>query len=258
MSMFDSARQDKIVELLQEHKQISTNKLQEKLGVSGTTIRKDLDKLEKRGRLKRVYGGAVLPKNNKNPSYINFRNRFQQNIKEKEKIAEKASELLCESCSIILDASSTVSFLIPYLENKDRIKIITNGLYTAHEAQKIEGLEIFLIGGKLRPKYGAVEGLVGADIFKNLQGDFLFTSCHGFTIEKGLAELNFYEAQLKKEMVINSGKIIALVDHTKIGKTSTSSFAGSEEIDYLITDKNLSEDKMKALKERDVKILIAN
>jgi DeoR/GlpR family transcriptional regulator of sugar metabolism len=61
--------------------------------------------------------------------------------------------------------------------------------------------------------------------------------------------------ELKKLMVEKADKVIALLDHTKIGTSSSAVFASCEEIDTIITDKNLPEDFIKELSRYDIEVL---
>ncbi|MGG3747933.1 DeoR/GlpR family DNA-binding transcription regulator [Heyndrickxia faecalis] len=67
--------------------------------------------------------------------------------------------------------------------------------------------------------------------------DILFTSAYAFNLKDGLTDFSYYEVELKRKMVSVSNKIIALLDHSKMDKSSIATFAKTEEIDLLITDK---------------------
>lgn len=58
--LFATERYEKIMEILREKRTIKVSALSELFGVSIETIRRDLDYLEKDGRLKKVYRGAAL------------------------------------------------------------------------------------------------------------------------------------------------------------------------------------------------------
>ncbi len=62
-----AARQQQIVELLNQHHTLTTEALSHLLQVSIETIRRDLSELQKQGRLQRSHGQArVLQRNNHN------------------------------------------------------------------------------------------------------------------------------------------------------------------------------------------------
>lgn len=256
--MLSHTRKNKILELLEKNTQVSTQQLEEELNVSGATIRNDLTELEAKGLIKRIHGGAILPEseNEEENSFRSFHKRSEKHIKEKKAIGKKAKDLITEGQTVILDASSTILYLLPYLLNCSKLTIVTNGIYTAMETRNESNFNVILLGGILRPKSGSVEGLLGSDMLNNISADLMFTSSHGFTVEDGLTDFNFYEVELKKKMVSKAKKLIALVDHTKIGHTSAASFAKSSEIDLLITDSGISEEEVEKIKNAGIDILI--
>ena len=71
--------------------------LVKEMKVSSETVRKDMDALEKQGKLKRVHGGA-LPVSGKQmqvqkEDYISLEDRNTSHMKEKAAIAEELEEL---------------------------------------------------------------------------------------------------------------------------------------------------------------------
>jgi len=67
--------------------------------------------------------------------------------------------------------------------------------------------------------------------------DYFFLSANGFTLENGLTDFSLPEVQLKKQMVQESEKVIALIDQSKFDVSSTLSFAKINDITEVITDK---------------------
>lgn len=251
-------RRNKIIDILKEKGEISTKYLQEILYVSGATIRNDLAELEEQGIIKRIHGGAVLNENLNIPnSYIDLHSRSKKNINEKKAIANLAVDLVEENQTIFCDASSTVLYFIPQLKEHPNLTIVTNGIFTALTIKQFLSADVILLGGSFRKDSGAIEGLLSRDILKKLHGDIMFTSAHGFSLEEGLTDFNLYEVELKKKMVEKAQKLVALVDHTKIGNISTTSFAGIEEIDVLITDDNISGEMVEKIRGKGIAVLIA-
>ncbi|MDR2182106.1 MAG: DeoR family transcriptional regulator, partial [Treponema sp.] len=58
--MLTLERQISIREILHREKAVSINMLSERFAASTASIRRDLEKLEQQGLVKRTYGGAVL------------------------------------------------------------------------------------------------------------------------------------------------------------------------------------------------------
>lgn len=66
-------RREKIIALLNRDGMVKANELVEQYGVSMETIRRDLEYLEKRGLVDRVYGGAILRKKQRSGTEIEKR-----------------------------------------------------------------------------------------------------------------------------------------------------------------------------------------
>ena len=58
--MFMEERLNEILAIIKEEKKVLVKELSEKFNVSESMIRKDLQRLEKEGKIKRTYGGAIL------------------------------------------------------------------------------------------------------------------------------------------------------------------------------------------------------
>ncbi|MFD1449050.1 DeoR/GlpR family DNA-binding transcription regulator [Oceanobacillus profundus] len=254
MKMFASERREKIMLLLQEQGRVTVKELALQIGVSEATLRTDLSKMEEDGLLTRTHGGAVL--NDETDNDISFSVREKKNIQEKITIAEKAFELIEEKQCILLDASSTALALARYIRNKStRLTVVTSGVQTALELKENPDITVILIGGVVTKGSTSIEGKLGLSILDYVNIDMMFTSANGFTVENGLTDFNLYEVELKKEMVKRSQKVVAIIDHSKIGKTSSSVFATTEEIDVLITDKIVNEEITKKILENNIEII---
>ena len=118
-------RLDLIISTLEKEEKVSNKVLTEKLKVSESTLRRDLDYLQKQGKIRRVHGGAIL---NINPSELNYLDNERVHTKEKAAIAEKAFGLIGDAKFIYLDAGSTCHQILDYLDLTMDIRIVTNGL----------------------------------------------------------------------------------------------------------------------------------
>lgn len=248
-------RHNKILDLLYENKKVTTQELENLLKVSACTIRNDLNKLEKNGLLKRTHGGAMLPQNVQMD--LSFTNRQSKNQSEKNIIGKYACSLIKNGQCIIIDASSTSIFLAKYLNTTNlRVTVITNGLFTALELKDNHNINVILVGGVVRPKSGSLEGLLGKNLISQINADVAFLSARGFTLEEGLTEFNIYEAELKKLLVSRAKKIVALLDFSKIGTNSISSFAQSNQVDTIITDFNSPSSTLDEYKKSGINVLV--
>ena len=110
--MLQLERQKLILEYLKQNRKATTNELSEMLGVSTTTIRTDLNQMDKEKLLTKTHGGALYHDNSADNKELTgkayfFHERALENKKEKEAIAANAIHMVKDHMCIFLDASST-------------------------------------------------------------------------------------------------------------------------------------------------------
>lgn len=235
--MTSYARQQELIRQLQNSPNLSVNDLGELLSVSPITIRRDLSKLEQEGIVVRTHGGAVVA--NKTPVAPALQ-RADINSEGKSKIADAASKLIHNGNSIILDAGSTVGAFARRLVNFEDITVITPSLYSALELSGA-ALTILMPGGILLPEELMLIGPECEAYFKNVKADFAFIGTTGVRPGKGLTIVSPFQYSIKRTMLASAQKTVALVDYTKFSKNGLNLVAYFSEIDYLITDREITD-----------------
>lgn len=256
--MFTEERQKKIIDIVNQEQRISVKELTQRLDFSPATIRSDLNSLDEQGLLVRIHGGATsIDENSTNKSLnINFNLREHENHEEKKEIATKAIEFIQEDNCIILDASSTSLELGKLINNTNlRLMILTNGLHVANILKNNKNITTVLIGGVIQGNSNAIQGTLGEDLLKKVNVDAAFISAHAFSLNKGLTDFNIYEVELKKIMIRNAKKIYALMDYSKLEKTSISQFGTANDINYFITNNKVKKNIKKKYQEYGMFIL---
>jgi ribose transport system substrate-binding protein len=140
--------------------------------------------------------------------------------------------------AILMDASSTVRFMVPFLKEFERLTIVTNGLETAKLLAENPNHTVILVGGIVNTRGHATTSLMGIDILKNIHLRLAFVSAVGFSVETGLTERSIEEAQLKKAMLATVQRKVLLVDSSKLNSVGFAPFAAANEIFTLLTDGN--------------------
>lgn len=248
-------RRQNILRLLEEQPGIKVTHLAEWHEVSEGTIRNDLDALEAEQKVRRVRGGAVLL-NRDEPDKNNGVVSQIVNAEAKQRIARWASELVEDGDTILLDASSTVRFMIPYLQERERLTIVTNGLETARELAQTTIHPVVLVGGAVSRSGNATIGLIGAEMLNHLHIRTAFVSSIGFDVKTGLTERIIEEAQLKQAMLAVASRVVALVSSNKIGKVSTIPFVASERITHFFTDHDVPTDFIEEMRRARINLTI--
>ena len=248
-------RRQSLLDILRKQPGLRVPELAQALDVSEGTVRNDLNALEGEGRLKRVHGGAVL---NDQGQFQNnsFVRRYKENVAAKLAIAREAAVLVNDGDSILLDASSTAYYLARALSERKKLRVMTNGFEVARELAQNSSNTVILIGGVVNNDSSSVTGLLSEKIIAEMHIEKAFFSCSGFSLERGLTEVHFAEAQLKRKAIESSRQIIALVDSTKFGKEDLTPFARSDQIAYLISDSKLSFEWIEKLKQAGINFML--
>jgi ribose transport system substrate-binding protein len=231
-------RRNRLLTLLRERPGIRVAEIAQVLQVSEGTVRNDLNALASEGRLERVRGGGIL--SDDQPIYtLAFSSRLHVQEVEKQNIARWAAELVEDGDTILIDASTTVYRMVPFLNNHRRLTIITNGIQAGLKLAQNPANSVLLLGGMLNPDGILVTSLVSDQFLKDLHIKTAFVSCNGFTVEAGLTERDILEAQIKTKMLEAADKLVALIDSSKFGKSALVPFAHTEQIDRIYTDSGL-------------------
>lgn len=227
-------RKNAILERLQKEQRVLVAELSQEYGVTEETIRRDLDKLEREGFVKKTYGGAVLNENTN--IEMPLRNREKTNRTAKQTIAKLVAAMIEEGEKIILDSSSTSLMVAQELKDRKNLTVITNSLEVLIEFSKSKGVKVISTGGILK---GSSLSLIGRNAEKTLENfyvDKAIISCKGLDMRKGVTDSEEADAEIKKSMVSCSKKLILAADSTKFGEVSFAKVLDLRKGDVLVTD----------------------
>ena len=260
--MLQLERQKHILKYLEKNRKATTNELSEMLGVSATTIRTDLNQMDKEKLLTKTHGGAVYRDNSTDQKELTgrayyFDERALENQKEKEMIADTAVTFVKDHMCIFLDASSTAYTLGMKLTGFTELTVITNGINLALALKDVPCITVILTGGIVTSASSSIEGLLGEDLLKKIHTDITFVSARGFSVENGLTDFSIYEADLKRMCIKASAKTIALIDHTKFDTSSISSYASIDDLHLVITDAGLSQSTKEIYEKAGIDLIVA-
>lgn len=247
-------RRKKIMEMLQEDEIVKVSELMKLFNVSIETIRRDLEYLEERGSLSRVYGGAVLPQ----PKAIEpaYEKREVKNFEEKKAIGEKAVELVQDNDIIAIDIGTTALEFAKALVGKKRITVITNSMKIAMVLSVDLDIRVIMLGGEVRNGEFSVSGSLAGSDMKRFNTEKLFLGVGGLSLTKGLTDYHLEETNLRKIAIENTQKVIALADYSKIGVIAMNNVCELDDIDILVTDSKSDPDVMNKLREMGIDVIV--
>ena len=253
--MLPSQRKEKILELLQEDGSAKVADLARIFKVTEVTIRQDLEKLEREGLVVREHGGVHL-KNVEN-QVRNFSLIHQENLKEKELIAQKCLEFIYPGDTIILDSGSTTTEIAKKIVHIKGLTVITNALNIALMLGANPNIEVIMTGGEFKPPTLSLTGQKAADFFKGLNVQKLFLATAGISLKSGLTYPSISDLVVKKAMIDAADTTYLVADSTKIGKSAFASLGALSLIDYIITDEGIEEKHKQVFKENEIELIIA-
>lgn len=254
MILLVAERHRRIVELVNERSSIRVTELSDIFGVTEETIRRDLEKLEKEHFLMRTHGGAVsLAEDHEETSYIE---REITNSNEKRAIALEALHYIEPGDQIVLDASTTAWYMAKELPDM-HLTVLTNSIKVAIELSKKGQIRVISTGGSLLSQSLSYVGPLAERSLSMYHVNKAFLSCNGIHLENGLSDLNEMQALVKKKMIEIADEIVLMVDSSKFGVRSFSQISSLSSVDYIITDTRVDENIKKALKEKSIKVTIA-
>ncbi|MFO7678632.1 MAG: substrate-binding domain-containing protein [Chloroflexota bacterium] len=249
-------RRQNILRLLVDQPGLRVADMAEIFQVAEGTIRNDLNALESEGKLRRVRGGAVLLAQGVSETGANGGAGPVSHADIKQRIARWAADTITDGDTILLDASSTVRFMAPYLQDFKRLTIVTNGLETAREIARTTMHPVVLVGGMVNRSGNATTSLIGLDMLKNLHIRTAYVSCVGFDLKIGLTERLIEEAQLKEAMLAAIPRLVALVGSNKIGAVSTIPFAPPERISHFFTDSDVPAEFIEQMRQAKINLTV--
>lgn len=213
--MANPERQEEILEYLRVRRFASIAELAERLYTSQATVRRDVEKLAALGAIKTVYGGVVLAEYENTPVPIFFRDK--ENSATKDRIAEKAAELVHDNSTVIFDSSSTVRRMCKHIITRKGLTVITNNLRVCQEL-KDSDIRVVCTGGSLVPGRECFVGHFAENFIRQIKADALFFSSQGVSDNGDITDSSEEEIALRRAMIESSKEQYFLCDGSKVGK----------------------------------------
>ncbi len=253
--LFEEERKRSIVQYIDNHTRASVQELSRELGVSESTVRRDLKELEEARLLKRTHGGAVSLRGAQyEPAVPEKEERL---LEEKQRIARKAAELVSEGDTVLLDGGTTTLQVARELKAFSRLTIITNSLLVLAELKDSRHLDISITGGMLRPDTQAFVGPMTERSLEMIRVDKAFIGTNGLDAREGMTTPNMLEAATKRKMIAVAKQAILVADHSKIGQVSFCKFADLQELDRCLMDAQTPDSFLRDLRQQGVNYTLA-
>ncbi|WP_042164062.1 DeoR/GlpR family DNA-binding transcription regulator [Paenibacillus gorillae] len=251
--MLAAERHRYIVKQLEEKGSVKVSELSESFGVTEKTVREDLEKLEEKGLLKRIHGGAVMAQDGED-SLLPLQIPNSKHQKEKAAIAELAISVIEPDDIIALDAGSTTLEIAKRLKNMP-ITVLTNDLLIIRELTAKDQVRLIVPGGYRH--HNLLIGNEWHEWIKRLNVHKLFLSTTGIHMEYGLTIFTEELTKLKQVYMECAKQIYCVADHSKFDRGALITFAELDAVHCIMTDAAVDDAVVRKYEEQGIRIMKA-
>lgn len=248
----NSIRLETIRQFIEENHVVTIKQLQALCpDVSLMTIHRDLDALEQSGDIVKVRGGA---RSVRHTGDLGYDVRLRENLTGKNIIARKALQLIQQGSTLFLDASTTNLMLARILPDLD-LHIFTTGPNIAIELCRLQYASITLCCGTVNRKNMALSGQNTLQMLDGINIDLAFIGVSGCSAETGFTCGTESDMLVKRRVIEKARTSVVMCDTDKFSRMMPYTFATFEDVEYLITDRDVSDNILIAAREKGVQIL---
>ena len=220
--MLTEERFAKIVKIVNQEGTVTVLELAQAIGISESTIRRDLNQLDKLGRIRKVHGGATAAVLMSDGHERNMQEKYSRNIEEKRAIAAYAATLVHPNDFVFLDAGSTTEQMAEYLEENTAF-YVTNGITLAQKLAA-RGFKTMLLAGRVKASTDAVIGMEAVSSLAQYHFTRGFFGTNGITVAEGFTTPDLEEAANKRAAMEHCRQCYVLADNSKFDTLSNVSF----------------------------------
>lgn len=253
--VIDSDRHRQIADILKDRPFVSVRDLQDALGVSAATIRRDIEKLHQQGQARKVYGG--ISARDGSAGKASSARPYDENrdiaVDAKRSIARLAATLVRDGDAIIINAGSTCFHLGVMLAQRS-LRVYTNSMPLAAFLGEHGSCQVILPGGELHREPGILAS--PSNSTAQFYASRFFVGAQGISGE-GTLESHPLLVRVVSELSDWADEVVVLADSRKFAIRPRNVVLPLSRIGTLVTDENLSDADAKELEDNGVAVLIA-
>ncbi|MBN8813292.1 MULTISPECIES: DeoR/GlpR family DNA-binding transcription regulator [Sphingomonas] len=254
-------RDSLILDLMGKTGFVSFKSLEATVPASPATLRRDLDRLEGKGVIQRVRGGARLVGDEgertdvQSLAGVPFHENIDRNRKQKEAIGRAAATLCQPGESIIIDGGSTTLQMCRHLAGLN-LQVLTNSLHVVSALLPQPGTRIAVPGGSVFREQNIILGIGGEECMPRVHAPRLFMGA-AFVGAQGVMQADVVLAAAERQMIDRAEWVALLVDSSKFAAPSGSVVCGLDELDVIVTDAAIGDAHARMIEQAGVKLIIA-
>jgi DeoR/GlpR family transcriptional regulator of sugar metabolism len=235
--MLAEPRRRQLLDLIARRGFATLEELVKAIGVSESTVRRDLEALDHAGSVRRTHGGAVFTGEAKAIASLDERAATAHD--EKVAIGRAAAELLADGDTVLLDGGTTTLEVARALMGRP-VQIVTNSLPIANLLASSVENDLVLIGGYILPRTGVATGPLAIAAMQDIRVHKTIMGAGGIVTE-GVFNANSLLVETERQMMKCAQEVVLVADHSKFGRLSLSRLCRIDEIGTVIVDSGLSD-----------------
>jgi DeoR family transcriptional regulator, aga operon transcriptional repressor len=244
-------RMSAILEQVASVGRVDVADLASRLGVSGATVRRDLQALSRNQLIIRTHGGAVSQQAGAEvPAQVKAVLRQP----EKRRIARAAAALVDDGAVVGMTGGSTTLELARVLAARRGLTVVTNSLDVAGQLVGLAGIRLVMIGGTVRPSRELV-GPAAETMLANYHLDIAFIGVDGLSAE-GCTTFDEMEARTDGVFLHQAERRVVVTDSSKIGKATFARISPLTGISDLVTDRGAHPDSVEGIRQAGVAVVV--
>lgn len=238
--MLYNERAEVILRQVQLQATVKIPELAELLHVSVDTVRRDLKSMEQEGCIKCVRGGACLPDSISARSDFMGREIIHSELKRE--AAKKALREIEPGALIALNSGTTNTILAQELAAwNGKCTVVTNNYAAIPILMQNPEITLIAIGGQVDRMEKSTFGSQCEAEFARYYPDIAFLSVNAVNYKDGFTDFRMGELGVLRLLAQHSGKVIAVMDSSKLGTRSKVQVFPVEQADKLISDHTVPE-----------------
>ena len=254
--MFLEERQEAILNLLARDGKVRVKDLSEMFKVTEGCLRKDLGALEKQGKLKRTYGGAVVRRENLH--MLEVSKHRNTDVEAKRRIAQAAVKLIHDKDMVFLDISTSNLAIAELLVKTDReMTVVTNMIDILVVLARNPKIRLVFAGGKINKSRDGFWGGMTLDFISRLKPDIAFVGAVGVDVKENSVSTYDIEDGINKAAIVRvSKRAYVVAEARKLSSDGNYNYTSLDTLSGLITDSKPAEDICEAAEDYGVEIIL--
>ncbi|MEO5852556.1 MAG: DeoR/GlpR family DNA-binding transcription regulator [Nocardioides sp.] len=250
-----AARLAAILDALSDRGERSVAALAQDLGVSASTLRRDLALLEAQDLLTRIHGGALDARQSRHELPVRYRDG--QADDEKAAIAQAVAAMVPPGSHVVgLTGGTTTTAVARALASRDDLTVVTNAVNIASELTVRARARVFMAGGFVRPQSYEVVGPSAIQALSRVTLGYAFIGVDGLSAVAGLTTHDEIEAQTNLAMLRRAHRVVVVADGRKVGRQLMAQIAPTSAAHELITTHSADPDHLEQLRSAGVMVTV--